>query len=156
MEKGLPVPGGSQRAACTLSVSLQQPAAQAQAMLAIACCFSVWCTKEVKSKSLPGRGRQICRCSESNEHGDHCSVPFTLDPLCSCVHTDPSFTPASTPLHGPTPKLVLMPERELQGAGEKALIKNGSCPFSSSKLFCHHLISYYQSVFHFLLLFNWS
>lgn len=38
-----------------------------------------------------------------------------------------------------------------KGAGEKAFIKNGSCPFSTSALFCPCFISYYQLIFHFLL-----
>lgn len=76
--------------------------------------FCIWCRKETRSKSLSDGGRQTWRCPASSNCGDGCSTPFA--PASTCP-------------------LTFTPERELQGAGEKALIKNGPCPFSPYALF---------------------
>lgn len=98
--------------------------------------------KEAKSKTSPTGGRQMWGCPESSECGDSCSMG-TGDGFCMGFRDPCSMgTTAAclSHLHQPTlhrlpQKLAFMPERQLQVAGEKALIKNCSCPFHSSGLF---------------------
>lgn len=99
-------------------------------------------TKEAESKTSPTGGRQLWGCPESSECGGSCSMGtghgFSMgfrDP-CSMGTTAACLSHLHQPaLHRLPQKLAFMPERQLQVAREKALIKNCSCPFHSSGVF---------------------